>query len=246
MVIELDVVVDVEPDLLPRRRLEGLVGQRRERGPVEPLEQLASARLVRAHRAAVEIRRELEQSRVERAEALELLVADAREQPALGDLHADFDLRLVTRRPRSRGQDGRRVVPPQLRGHALDRRVVAARGGHRALELVGDDCASHATDERERAGHARHEVDDLLRARRLCVGEIARAEHRDEELHFGDLARLRIEELWPSSPRSRRTACRRRRVPAASPANGAWPTRGADRRTPCSPARLDEAVRYST
>ncbi len=55
----------------------------------------APARLVRAHRAAVEVRGELAQPRIERAHALELLVADAREQPALGDLHADFGLRVV-------------------------------------------------------------------------------------------------------------------------------------------------------
>ena len=197
VVIELDVVVDVEPDLLPRRRLEGLLGQRRECGSVEPLEQLATARLIRAHHAVVEVRGQLGQPRVERANALELLVADAGEQPALGDLHADLDLRLVPRRHRSRGEDRRPVVPPQLRGRALDRGVVAARGGHGALELVGDDGASHATDERERAGHARHEVDDLLRARRLRVGEVARAEHRDEQLHLDDLARLRVEDLRP-------------------------------------------------
>ena len=49
-----DVVVDVERDLLPRRDLEGLGRQRCERRPIEPLEELAAARLVGPHQLIVE------------------------------------------------------------------------------------------------------------------------------------------------------------------------------------------------
>ncbi len=189
-----DVVVDVERDLLPRRDLEGLGRQRRQRGPVEPLEELAAARLVRPHRPVVEHAQKLGEPRVERAQARERLVADAREQPPLGDLHADLHLGLVARRPRARRKDRRLVVPRELRGRALDAGVVAARGDDGALELVGHDRARHAAEKCERARHASDEVGDLLRARRLRVRVVARAQHRDEQLDVGDLARHRVDE----------------------------------------------------
>ena len=59
------------------------------------------------------------------------------EDPALRDLHADLDLRLVARVRRPRRQHHRAVVLRQLLVRALDPRLVAARRRHAALELVG-------------------------------------------------------------------------------------------------------------
>ena len=89
VVLERDVVVDVEADLLPGAGLEGHGGQRHQRGLVEALEELATARLVRAHGPRIEVRDELRETGVERAERRERLVADPREEPTLGDLNAN-------------------------------------------------------------------------------------------------------------------------------------------------------------
>src|SRR5690606_18717101 len=97
VILERNVVVDIEADLLPETGLERHCGQRHQRGLVEPLEELAPARLVRAHGARVEVRDELSEAGVERAERRERLVADPRKEPALGDLNADLHLRLVAR-----------------------------------------------------------------------------------------------------------------------------------------------------
>ena len=120
-------------------------GKGPERRLVEALEQLAAACVVRAHRARVDDLSQLEQSAIEITETGERLVANASEQPTLCDLHADFDLGLVPRRHRSRGQDRGVVVAPQLGpGRALYARVVAARAlSDRTLELIGNDRARH-------------------------------------------------------------------------------------------------------
>src|SRR5687768_14331031 len=98
MALELDVVVDVERNSFPRRDLKRLGGKRAERGFVEPLEQLTPTGLVRTHGARVDDLGELRQASIELSETRERLVADAREQPALGHLNADFDLGFVARR----------------------------------------------------------------------------------------------------------------------------------------------------
>jgi len=108
--IEFDVIVDIEANLLPARRLKRLSRQRSERWFVEPLEQLAAARVVRAHRSRVDDLSELEESAIEVGEVREGFVTNAREQPSLGDLDADLDLGFVPRRLRSRRQDRGVVV----------------------------------------------------------------------------------------------------------------------------------------
>jgi hypothetical protein len=120
--------------------LKRLGGKRTERRLVESLEELATARVVDAHGARVDELGQLEQSAIEIAEARERLVADASEQPTLRDLHADFDLSLVARRLRARGQDRSVVVAGELSSRALHGRVIATGFDHGALELIGILC----------------------------------------------------------------------------------------------------------
>ena len=111
VVVDLDVVVDVDARVLPLGVREGLGRQRPERRPVEALEELAAARAaVVAHRLRVELVEQLGDARVQRGEREEGLVAQPREDPALGDLHGDLDLGLVARLRRARRQDRRPVV----------------------------------------------------------------------------------------------------------------------------------------
>jgi len=197
VMIQLEVVVDVERYLLPRRHLECGIGQGRQRRAIEPLEEVPAAGLVCPHHATVEVGDEHREASVEHAEAVEGLVADAREQPALRDLHTDLDLRLVPRRLRARGQDSRSVVSPELRRRPLDPRLVAARAGDCALQLVGHDRVRDAPNEGQRTREAACEIRDSLRVRGLRKRVVRRTEHRDEELDVGHLAGDRVGEPRP-------------------------------------------------
>jgi hypothetical protein len=132
MPVQLDVIVDVDPGVdLPLAIDEGLGGEPAERGLVEARKQLGPARAVQAHGAGVQIRQELGDARVERGEREEGLVAEAREDPALHDLHSDFDLRLISMaspagpagsRCRHAGRTPRRCVAARARSGMRRRR----------------------------------------------------------------------------------------------------------------------------
>src|SRR5205814_5100063 len=98
---------EARADELPQRMLVALLGQWPEGWPVELLEQLAAAGAVVTHAPPVEIHQQLADALVERVQREERLVTQPCEDPALGDLHADLDLGLVTWRARARGQDHR-------------------------------------------------------------------------------------------------------------------------------------------
>ena len=104
------VVVDVHPRLEPLDVLEASRRQRSQRRSLHLLEELATTLAVPPHHAGVEVHQQLPQTRVERAQRVKDLVADAREQPSLRDLHGDFDLRLVARVRRASRQHRRAVV----------------------------------------------------------------------------------------------------------------------------------------
>jgi hypothetical protein len=72
---------------------------------------------------------------------------------------------------------------------ALHARLVAARPGHAALELVGHPHGGSALEEVQRPDVALNPVHGLLRPGSLGVGVVGRAEHRDKQLHLHRLAR---------------------------------------------------------
>ena len=96
--------------------------QRLQRRPIEALEEIAP----RARRRSPFIGRALRSvsssrdARVQRGEGEEGLVAQPRENPALGDLDGDFDFRFVARLRRSRRDDRRAVVPRPVRVGPLE------------------------------------------------------------------------------------------------------------------------------
>jgi hypothetical protein len=122
---------------------------------------------------------------VERGEGEEGLVAQAGEDPALDDLHRDFDLRLVARMCRPRGQDHGAVMLRELLVGPLEPRLIPARQGDAALELVTDHGGGDPAKELEGALMARQPIGDLLGAGRLGVGVIGGAEDGDEEFDLG-------------------------------------------------------------
>jgi hypothetical protein len=102
------VVVDVHARGLPFAVREWFRRQWAQGGLIQPREQLGAADAVQAHAPSVELGQQLSDARVERGEREEGLVAQAREDPALGDLDGDLDLGLV---PRAAGRAGRMAVP---------------------------------------------------------------------------------------------------------------------------------------
>ena len=124
------VVVDVDASPSPVGVLEASRRQRSQRGSLDLLEERPAALAVPAQLATVQVHQELAQPRVQRTERVEHLVADARQQPPLGDLHGDLHLRLVTRVQRARRQHGRSVVLRELLVGALRLRLVPTRARH--------------------------------------------------------------------------------------------------------------------
>jgi hypothetical protein len=195
VVIDVDVVVDRDSRELPLPVDEPRGGKRFQRRPIESLEEVAAALTVRPHRAVVEIVEELGDPLVQRADCEEGLVSEPGEDPALDDQHARFDLGLVPRTGGSRRQDCCPVVAGKLLVRPLDPGLVTTREGDRRLQLVGDYERGDAAEEFEGVDVARDEVRGPLRARRFGKRVVRRAEHGDEELHRGDLAGARIDDV---------------------------------------------------
>jgi hypothetical protein len=105
MPVELDVVVDVDARRLPLPVDEGLDGQRTEGGTIQSLEERTPARLVLPHHAAVEVREQVADARVQRGQREERLMPEPRQDPALGHQHRRLDFRFVPSPPGPGRQD---------------------------------------------------------------------------------------------------------------------------------------------
>lgn len=79
----------------------------------------------------------------------EAAVAQPGQHEALDDLHSHFDLGLVARSPRTRGEDRGVVVFGQLLVGAIDPGFIAAGRGDAGLEVVADHRLWHAADHAE-------------------------------------------------------------------------------------------------
>src|SRR5580658_10792441 len=119
---------------LPLARDEARLGERSQNRLVQPLEELATARTVNAHRAVVQLEDELRNPLVERVERKESLVTHLRQHPSLCDEHGPLDLRLVAGALRSSRQDRRAVVARHLLVGALHPGLVPTRSRDTAFE----------------------------------------------------------------------------------------------------------------
>ena len=88
------------------------------------------------HRPVVQLFEQLGDSVIERREREERLVPETREDPALRDLHTDFDLCLIARFAWTSRHHRHAVVAAKLGVGASDRRFVPARHAHSAAELI--------------------------------------------------------------------------------------------------------------
>jgi hypothetical protein len=193
VVVDLDVVVHVHRHALPGRVLVGLFGQRPQCQPLDLLEPALAGTRELLEWALVDRDQQLTNGLVGLGQAREDSVAQPRQQPALGDQHADFDFRLI---PRFRGS-GRdycaAIVSSHIQVGGVNVGLVAVRLGDAGLQVVRDQNLGHTAEEGEGVDVARDPVRQLLRGVRVEV--VAGAEHGDEELSDGDDPGHRVDDL---------------------------------------------------
>lgn len=149
MAVDFDVVIDVGLAGLPLCHLERSDGQRPQGWTIERLERILAAAGEFPERPAIEILQEFGDGSIEFGQTEEAPVAQAGEDPALDDLHADFDLGLVLRTIGARRQDHGAVVGSEFGHGALQFGVVAVGVADQGAWIVGDDQFGNATDESE-------------------------------------------------------------------------------------------------
>ena len=113
-VLDLDVIVDVDPRLAPLGVLVALGRERLERRPVQVLEPAAAAAFGLLERPLVQRGQQRRDGIAEFAEGEERLVAQRRHDPALDILDCCFGLGLVPRCPGPRRQHRGSVVGGQF------------------------------------------------------------------------------------------------------------------------------------
>ncbi|VKE35557.1 Uncharacterised protein [Streptococcus pneumoniae] len=152
MPIDLDVVVDVHPRLLPLGVDVGLLRQGAQRRTIQAVEgRLPGARQL-LERALVEPLQQPGDGRVEFIQGEELPIPQCGEDPTLDHLHADFGLGLVARFACPRRHHRHAIVLGQIAVARVDVRLVAVTLAHRAAQVVRHHDLRHAAEEGEAAG----------------------------------------------------------------------------------------------
>ena len=165
--VDLDVVVDVDPDLLPLGEHVALGGQRAKCRTLKLLEHRAPRPRELAERALVEPFQQPGDGGVELGERA---VTQRGQDPALHDLHGDLHLRLVARAPCPGGQHRHAVVAGQVVVGRVDVRLVAMGAAHGRAQIVWNDQFRTAPEELERANVRCRPVREGLGPGRLGEG----------------------------------------------------------------------------
>jgi hypothetical protein len=196
-VMNLDVIVEVDPCAPPFRELPILGRQRVEGRALDLLEQLAPTQTELAHRTFVHALHDLPDGFVAFGEREEGRLAQSPENVCLSESDAGFDFRLVPRLSRPRRKDSNRIMRRHRAIGSVDLRVVERSFDDAALQIVGNQQFRHTTEEAEHAHMSAGPVRQLLRPRRLGISEVRGAEHADENLRLMDFARRRIDDPDP-------------------------------------------------
>ena len=126
MLLDLDVVIEIDPAALPVRIF---IRRRRQRHAARGDRVARTARAVSCPSRAwtvIELADQLADRLVQLGQGEEPLVAQPGEDPALHDLDADLDLRLVARLVRPRRNHRRAVMRRHVGVGSVDRRLVEA------------------------------------------------------------------------------------------------------------------------
>ena len=136
--LDADVVVDVDAGVFPGGVLVARRGERAQGGPLKGLEEGAAAPGELLKRAGVEGAALRGERRIEVGETEEGLVTQRREDPALDELDAGLDLRLVAGFARTGRQDRGAVVPRQILIGGVEHGLVEAGVLDASPQIVGD------------------------------------------------------------------------------------------------------------
>src|SRR6202051_4009528 len=136
MAVYLDVIVGGDTATLPARKDVGLVRQLPQLGAIDLGEQFGPAGAETAHLAGVEFDDQPADSGIEFRQGKETLVAQAGQDPALGDLDCDLNLGLVLWPPRPCRQDSGAIMAGHLGIGAVDPGIVAIGVGHGGPEVT--------------------------------------------------------------------------------------------------------------
>ena len=238
--VHFDVVVDVDPRLLPLGEHVTLGGKGSQRWTVELLEQLTPRARELAERAGVEPLEELRDRGVEFGQREERAVAKRSQDPALDHLHSNLGLRLIPRFFHASREHGHPVMAGQVVVGGIGVGLVAVRATHRRAQIVRDQQLRAAAYELQRAhvrGPARagrRSCSDSVRSRRRRRARTA-SRRRSWGRRTSRTARRRA---WrrtaparrPASPRGRTRRSRRRPREAAYRSSCTVPRRGGPRR----------------
>ena len=137
---------------------------------------------------------QLGDAHVERREREEPLVAQPRQDPPGDDEHARLDLGFIAWFSRPGREDDGAGEPRELLVRLLQPRLVAARDGDAAFQLIGYQGGGDAPKILEGPLMARDPVGDLLRVGGFGVGVVGGAEDGDEQLDRDPHARRRVDD----------------------------------------------------
>lgn len=182
VVINFDVVVNVDAALHEGRDLVSARRQRAQRRLVEPLEPFAVVALELFERTPVQVGDQLADRLVQFGQTVEPVVAQPCKDPALDDLYADLDLRLVLRLARPRRQHGGRVVVHEVLRGVAQHRFVPIGLGDQCLWVVGHQQLGNAAVEFQRVDQTADPVGHGLGTRRTCIGVVRGAEDGHEHV----------------------------------------------------------------
>src|SRR5579864_7608585 len=182
--VDLDVVVDVDPRLLPLRVSEALPGQRSQSRPLETLEERPARAWQLAEGPVVQRDEKLPDRLVDLGEREKLPVPQPSQDPSLHELHARLDLGFVSGLAHPRRHHRHAVVHRQVLVGRVELRLVPTGSGDAAAKIVRDHQLGETAAEFERPNVRADPVGKPLAPRRLREGVAARTPHRHEDLRL--------------------------------------------------------------
>ena len=191
-VMDLDVIVEIDPRAPPFRELPIVGGQGDEGVALDRLEQLPSAQAEVAHGTIVHALHDEGDRRVAFGEREERQMAQSPQNVGLGESDAGLDLGLVPRLSRPRRQDADRIMRRHGPVGPVDLGIVEGGLVDPALQIVGNQQLRRAAEKAEHAHVGASPVRQCLRPGRLGIGEVRGAEHADEDLRLADFSGRRI------------------------------------------------------
>ena len=194
MLLVLHVVVDIDLHRLDIDVTVGLTGQGSEGGLIELLKRLAAVARQLLERLLVQLLEQDTDALVQLGQREEGVVAQADQDPALDDLHADLGLGLILWLVGPRRDHRDLIVLGPLLITRIEIGIIATSPRDAALQVVWDDDRRAAAKVPERPNMAAQPVRQCLAQRCLGIGVVGRTQHRHEHRRRMDLAGLGVDD----------------------------------------------------